>query len=49
MILSRTATIAITRRMWIIPPELYPKNPIAHAITSTTATRYKMLPIIFNK
>jgi hypothetical protein len=32
------AIIAITSRMWIMPPVLYAKNPIAQAIIKITAT-----------
>lgn len=35
--LNITAIIAITKRMCIKPPKLYPKKPIAHAITNIIA------------
>lgn len=38
MILSKIAMIAITKRMCIMEPKLYAKNPIAHKITKMTAT-----------
>ncbi len=35
---KRTAIIAITNSMWMIPPELYPKKPMAQRISKITAT-----------
>lgn len=37
MILNITAIIAMTSRIWIKPPALYPRKPISHAITKITA------------
>jgi len=38
--------MAITKRIWIIPQLLNPKNPIAHPITRITAIIYKRFPIV---
>jgi hypothetical protein len=44
---SKTAITAITSKIWMIPPALYAKNPIAHEITRITAMIYNRLVITF--
>jgi hypothetical protein len=41
------AIMAITSSMCMRPPALYPINPMAQAIINSTATMYKMFPMMF--
>ena len=46
---SKMAIMAITKRVWMIPPEKNPpKKLIAQMMTSTTAMIYRILPMIRN-
>jgi len=47
MILNSIAIIAITNKMWIIPPALKPKKPMAQKITSITAIVYNKFPMAY--
>ena len=42
------AITAITSNMWMIPPALYPINPIAHPMIRITAIIYNKFPIGFS-
>lgn len=44
---NRMDTTAMTNRMWMTPPALYPIKPINHAITRMTAKIYNKFPILF--
>lgn len=42
-----TAITAMTKRIWMSPPDLKEKNPIAQTMTKITATVYNNFPILF--
>jgi hypothetical protein len=43
---NRIATTAITNRMWMTPPALYPIKPINHPRIRMTAMTYNKFPIL---